>query len=120
MNSTLAFRIAAVLGFAAVALGAFGAHGLKPVLEANQQLANWQTAASYHLVHAAVLLFVSTLRPLPVWAWRLFAVGIVIFSGTLYVLAVTNIKILGAITPIGGLCLLGGWLALAFRRAAAE
>ena len=106
MNSTLAFRIAAVFGFAAVALGAFGAHGLKPVLEANQQLANWQTAASYHLVHAAVLLFVSTLRPLPVWAWRLFAVGIVIFSGT--------------ITPIGGLCLLGGWLALAFRRAAAE
>jgi uncharacterized membrane protein YgdD (TMEM256/DUF423 family) len=120
VNSTLAFRIAAAFGFAAVTLGAFGAHGLKHILEANKQLANWQTAASYHLVHAVVLLLVSTLRPLPVWAWRFFAAGIVIFSGTLYVLAVTNIKILGAITPIGGVCLLAGWLALAFRRFGAE
>jgi uncharacterized membrane protein YgdD (TMEM256/DUF423 family) len=114
VNSTSATRVAAIYGFAAVALGAFGAHGLKQVLEANGTTAIWQTGALYHLVHAAVLLFVSWRDPLPVWAWRLFAVGMLIFSGTLYVLAVTNAKWLGAITPLGGLCLLGGWLALAF------
>ena len=116
MNSTIAFRISAVFGLAAVALGAFGAHGLKGILEANKQLANWQTAASYHLVHAVVLLLVSTLRPMPVCAWRCFAGGILIFSGTLYVLAVTNIRILGAITPFGGGLLIVGWLLLAFRK----
>ena len=114
MNSTTAARIAAIYGFTAVALGAFGAHGLKNILEANGTTATWQTGALYHLVHAGVLLVVSWRDPLPVWAWRLFAAGMLIFSGTLYLLAVTNVKWLGAITPIGGLCLLGGWLALVF------
>jgi len=115
VNSSTAFRIAAVFGFAAVGLGAFGAHGLKPVLEANGTTAIWQTGALYHLVHSAVLLFVAGREPLSVWAWRLFALGMLIFSGTLYLLAVTNVKWLGAITPIGGLCLIAGWLALAIR-----
>lgn len=115
MNSTTAFRIAAVFGFAAVALGAFGAHGLKPTLEANNTLATWETGALYHLVHSAVLLFVAGREPISVWAWRLFALGMLIFSGTLYVLAITNIKWLGAITPIGGVCLIAGWLVLAIR-----
>ena len=115
MRSTTAFRIAAVSGFLAVALGAFGAHGLKEVLARNDTLAVWQTAALYHLVHSAVLLFVATREPLPVRAWRLLFAGVVIFSGSLYALAITNVKVLGAITPIGGLCLLAGWLALAFR-----
>lgn len=115
MNSTTAFRIAAVFGFAAVALGAFGAHGLKPVLEANGTTAIWQTGALYHLVHSAVLLFVAGREPLSVWAWRLFVLGMLIFSGTLYLLAVTNVKWLGAITPIGGVCLIAGWLVLAIR-----
>jgi uncharacterized membrane protein YgdD (TMEM256/DUF423 family) len=62
------------------------------------------------------VLLVLALRPMVArWSFVLFATGILIFSGSLYVLAVTNIKVLGAVTPIGGVCLLGGWLALAFR-----
>ena len=115
MNASAAFRISAVLGFLAVALGAFGAHGLKDLLARHDTLAVWQTAALYHLVHSAVLLFVATRAPFSVWAWRLFCAGVLIFSGSLYALAVTNVKVLGAITPIGGVCLLAGWLALALR-----
>lgn len=109
-------RISALLGFLAVALGAFGAHGLKGVLEQYNTTAIWQTGALYHLVHSAVLLFVANREPFPRLSWWLFLVGIFIFSGTLYLLAVTNVRWLGAITPIGGLCLLGGWLTLAFQR----
>jgi len=115
MTSTNAFRISAVFGFLAVALGAFGAHGLKDVLVRNDAVAIWQTAVLYHLAHSIVLLLVASREPLHVWAWRLFAAGVVIFSGSLYVLSLTNVKILGAITPIGGVCLLGGWLALVLR-----
>jgi uncharacterized membrane protein YgdD (TMEM256/DUF423 family) len=116
MNSATAFRIAAIVGFFAVALGAFGAHGLKDLLAKNQTLAIWEKAVLYHLVHAAVLLFVARRAPLPVVAWFLILFGVVIFSGSLYVLAFTGVRWLGAITPIGGVCLLGGWLALALRR----
>ena len=114
MNSTTALRIAAIMGFLAVALGALGAHSLKATLLANGQGHTWDTAAHYHLVHAVVLLILA-LRPavarLPFW---LFTAGIVIFSGSLYVLAGTTTLWLGAITPIGGVCLLAGWLTLAF------
>ena len=116
MNSTTAFRISAALGFLAVALGAFGAHGLKDVLARNGTATIWETAALYHLVHSAVLLFVASREPLAAWAWRLFLAGVLIFSGSLYALAITNVKVLGAITPLGGLCLLAGWLALALGR----
>jgi uncharacterized membrane protein YgdD (TMEM256/DUF423 family) len=116
MSFVTPLRIAAVLGFLAVALGAFGAHGLKPVLVANGTLATWDTGALYHLVHAAVLLALAQRAPRPRVAFGLFAAGIVIFSGSLYVLAFTNIKWLGAIAPIGGVCLLAGWLALALKR----
>jgi uncharacterized membrane protein YgdD (TMEM256/DUF423 family) len=114
MNSTLALRIAAIMGFLAVAFGAFGAHSLRAIFLENGQGPTWQTAAHYHLVHAVVLLMLalrSTVARLP---FLLFTVGIVIFSGSLYVLAVTNVRWLGAITPIGGACLLAGWLTLAF------
>lgn len=115
MNSLLPLRLAALAGFLAVALGAFGAHGLRATLEATGRLANWETAVLYHLVHAVVLL-VLALRPtvarLP---FLLFGVGIVVFSGSLYVLALTNLKWLGAITPLGGFGLLGGWLWLAIK-----
>ena len=114
MTSATAFRLSAAFGFLAVALGAFGAHGLEKILLANERTHNWETAALYHLVHAAVMLAIATREPLRVWAWRLFAAGIVIFSGSLYALALSNVKILGAITPIGGVCLLAGWLALVF------
>ena len=116
MNSTVATRIAAISGFTAVALGAFGAHGLKATLELHGTAANWQTAALYHLVHSVVLLALSQREIPPRTPILLFTAGIAVFSGSLYVLAVTNIKVLGAITPIGGLCLLAGWVLLAFRR----
>ena len=113
MNSQTALRISAIVGFLAVALGAFGAHGLHDVLEKNARLATWETAVLYHLAHAGVMLLIATLRPLRIAAWWLMLAGVVIFSGTLYTLALTNVKWLGAITPFGGACLLAGWLALA-------
>ena len=116
MNSQTALRISAIVGFLAVALGAFGAHGLHAVLEKNARLATWETAVLYHLTHSVVMLVIATLRPLRSAAWWLMLGGIAIFSGTLYVLALTNVKWLGAITPIGGVCLLAGWLALGFAK----
>jgi uncharacterized membrane protein YgdD (TMEM256/DUF423 family) len=101
-------RIAALFGASGVVLGAFGAHGLKAVLAANQTLEVWHTASLYHLLHAVVLLWAAA-RSL---AFRLFACGILVFSGSLYLLAVTGLKWLGAITPLGGLLLIAGWLAL--------
>jgi uncharacterized membrane protein YgdD (TMEM256/DUF423 family) len=119
VSSTSVLRIAGIAGFLAVALGAFGAHALKPTLEANGNLSIWQTAASYHLAHSVVLLVLATRATLARWAFGLFGIGIIIFSGSLYLLAVTNIKWIGAITPFGGLCLLAGWLVLAFGRTSA-
>jgi uncharacterized membrane protein YgdD (TMEM256/DUF423 family) len=103
-------RIAAALCFLAVALGAFGAHALKSTLQAHEMMEAWRTAVFYHFIHAIVLLVLG-LRPTPnrgVW-WLLFA-GIFLFSGSLYLMALTNNRGLGAITPLGGLCFLGGWL----------
>ncbi len=116
MSFVTPLRIAAAFGFLAVALGAFGAHGLKPTLAAHGTLAVWETGALYHLVHAVVLLVLALRVPLQRLAFTLFTTGIVIFSGSLYVLAITNVKVLGAVTPLGGVCLLAGWLALAWKR----
>lgn len=114
-----ALRIACLAGFLAVAFGAFGAHSLKDLLLRNGTFEVWHTASLYHLIHAVVLLAIAARLPSatsqPGPAFWLFVAGIVIFSGSLYVLAVTNIKILGAITPLGGLSLLAGWLWLAVR-----
>jgi uncharacterized membrane protein YgdD (TMEM256/DUF423 family) len=110
--------VAALLGFFAVALGAFGAHGLKTVLSPDMMLI-YQTAVHYHLTHAIVLVVVSVLalsKPEIPYFKRsgvcLF-VGIMIFSGSLYLLTLTGTKWLGAVTPIGGVSLLVGWLMLA-------
>lgn len=103
----------AILGFTAVALGAFGAHGLKAVLTANDTAAIWQTAVLYHLVHAVASLWAAERSPRVGWVW---AAGVLIFSGSLYLLAVTNIRWLGAITPLGGLLLLAGWVLACPRR----
>ena len=114
MNSQTAFRISAVFGFLAVAFGAFGAHGwLHDLVEKNGRTATWETAAHYHLVHSVVLLLIAALQPFRRAAWWLMLAGVVIFSGTLYAYALTNLKWLGAITPLGGVGLLAGWLALA-------
>ena len=101
--------LAAILGFTGVALGAFGAHGLKDVLAANGTAAIWQTAVLYQLVHAVASLWAAEHRPVVA---RLWAAGIVVFSGSLYALALTNIRWLGAITPVGGVLFLIGWALL--------
>lgn len=112
MNSLL-FRVAAAICFLAVALGAFGAHALKGTLEANHTTEVWKTAVLYHFVHALALLVLAALPATSRAASALFVSGIVLFSGSLYLLALTNVKWLGAITPLGGLCFLAGWVSLA-------
>lgn len=108
-------------GFLAVALGAFGAHGLRSWLAAAddgpRRLELWQTASSYHLTHALALglaAYVATRSQLGVanLSGYCFQAGIVLFSGSLYALTLTGVKQLGAITPLGGLCFLVGWGAL--------
>ena len=100
------------LGFLGVLAGAFGAHALQGRL-APDLLAVWETAARYHLIHALALVFAGWIGARA--AGWLFVCGIVIFSGSLYGLALTGTRWLGAITPLGGLCLLAGWLALAWK-----
>lgn len=107
--STSLFRIAAALCFLAVALGAFGAHGLKQTLEAHGMLDVWNKAVLYHFIHAIALLILATYGAANRNAWWLLFAGILIFSGSLYAMALINLRWLGAITPIGGLCFLGGW-----------
>jgi len=113
MTNLLAIRIASVLGFLAVALGAFGAHGLKELLAQYGTTTIWEKAVLYHFIHTLMLFVLALRRPVPGGPWLSFFVGIVIFSGSLYLLAVTNVKWLGAITPIGGISFLAGWLWLA-------
>ena len=108
---------AAVLGFLGVALGAFGAHGLDQTLPP-KQLANYDTAVRYHMYHALALLgLVAVANPLGVRTVRIvawsFTLGVILFSGSLYLYAVTGKSWLGAITPIGGLGFLVGWAVLA-------
>jgi uncharacterized membrane protein YgdD (TMEM256/DUF423 family) len=114
MTNTVAMRIAALTGFMAVVLGAFGAHGLNAVLVRNGTVAIWEKAVFYHLIHGLLLVVLAARRPLLRGPWLSFLAGIVVFSGSLYVLAWTNMHWLGAITPFGGLSLLAGWLWLAF------
>jgi len=108
--------LAAVLGLLAVATGAFGAHGLESVATA-EQLEWWSTAAHYHLTHSLALLGVGALAVHRPGAGRgagiAFVAGIVIFSGTLYAMALGAPRWFGAITPIGGVALMVGWLLLA-------
>jgi len=107
--------ISGIWGALAVAFGAFGAHALRSRLPPDL-MAVWATGAQYHLIHAVVLLAlaladragVRSLR-LP---YRLLAAGSVLFSGSLYALALSGIRGLGAVTPLGGVLLVSGWLAL--------
>ena len=105
-------RITGLIGALGVGLGAFGAHGLKTALEARGMMEIWHTASLYHLLHSVVLLALS-LQPIrPRWSGLLFAFGILIFSGSLYLLALTGVKWLGAVTPVGGSLLIAGWFSL--------
>jgi uncharacterized membrane protein YgdD (TMEM256/DUF423 family) len=107
--SILLFRIAGVLCFLAVALGAFGAHGLRSTLEAQGMLDAWNKAVFYQFIHAIALLVLARYGPINRGACVLLLIGIFLFSGSLYLLALTNLRWLGAVTPLGGLCLLAGW-----------
>jgi uncharacterized membrane protein YgdD (TMEM256/DUF423 family) len=109
-------NVAATFGFLAILLGAFGAHALQGSLITLGTTQFWQTAVLYHLIHSAVLLTLSAWRPIPKAAFYFISVGVAIFSGSLYVLALTNWKWIGAITPVGGFGMLFGWLALMVRK----
>lgn len=111
--------LAAINGFLGVALGAFAAHGLAAYFSDKPRLeANFKTGVQYHFYHALALLgvafaaqtFTSSLIPLAGW---LFLLGIILFSGSLYALSLTGKRALGAITPLGGLAFLAGWVCLA-------
>jgi uncharacterized membrane protein YgdD (TMEM256/DUF423 family) len=108
-------RIAAILGFLGVALGAFGAHGLRNRV-GPEMLEIWKTGVLYHLAHVLALLAVAALGPRVGWPRAvagLFVAGVLTFSGTLYVMVITGNFWLGRITPLGGVALLGGWAAMA-------
>ncbi len=106
---------AAATGLLAIALGAFGAHALRGVLEANQTRDLWNTAVLYHLVHAPALLWAATAESLFRGVILCWTAGIILFSGSLYALALSKITWLGAITPIGGLLLMAGWAIVGIR-----
>ncbi|PLR79003.1 DUF423 domain-containing protein [Bacillus sp. V3-13] len=109
--------IGAINAFLSVALGAFGAHGLEGRIEP-KYLETWQTGVTYQMFHATGLLIVAILlgkvpaSSLLTWSGWLMLIGIILFSGSLYVLSVTRIGMLGAITPFGGLSFLAAWLLL--------
>src|ERR1035438_3007120 len=115
MMNTMASRIAAFTGLCAVLTGAFGAHGLKDLLAQNGTAAIWEKAVFYHFIHAVMLFVLAERKPFPAVAWWSFLIGILFFSGSLYLLAVTNVLWLGAITPIGGMSFLFGWGWLVFK-----
>ena len=116
MDRTFMF-IGALMGFVGVGLGAFGAHGLKGRLSA-EMLAVFETGVRYQMYHALALLALGAMmsrlegRAVVVAGWS-FTAGILIFSGSLYALALSGVTMLGAITPIGGAAFLIGWIALA-------
>lgn len=116
MSPRLWLAAAAGYGFIGVALGAFGAHALRARLS-DEMLAVYRTGVEYHFVHtlallATALLLRATPAPLLNAAAACFAFGVLIFSGSLYALALSGVRVLGAVTPFGGLLLLAGWALL--------
>ena len=112
--------VGALLAFVGVGLGAFGAHGLRSRLD-NAAMDSWETGIRYHQYHALATIMIGLVLwwrglaapPLLTLAPWFFVAGTVLFSGSLYLLALTGRRRLGAITPLGGVLLLAGWLALA-------
>lgn len=118
MNEKIFFITGALSGFLSVAAGAFGAHGLRSKLSP-EMLAVFETGARYQMFHALALLgtawaFTHFHPGLSKASGLFFILGSVIFSGSLYALALSGIKMWGAVTPLGGLFLLAGWLTLLF------
>jgi uncharacterized membrane protein YgdD (TMEM256/DUF423 family) len=116
-NSSFFLKAGSFLGASAVGLGAFGAHAFKPYLLSIDRLATFETAVQYHFYGAFFLLVCSLLfdkfnNSKLVWAGYLYLFGTIIFSGALYLICLANKSVFGAIAPIGGVCLICGWLAL--------
>lgn len=109
--------LAAFFGATGVAIGAFGAHGLSAILEANGRMDSFRTGTIYHLVHALALLGTALLMSqidsqMLVYAGYAFVAGILFFSGSLYILSIFDIRIMGAVAPIGGTAFIIGWILL--------
>ena|SRR5580765_4260482 len=109
MTNSKALRVAAIMGFLAVCFGAFGAHALHKVLASHGTQEIWEKAVFYHFIHTIMLVILAVRAPLSRGPWWSFLIGIPLFSGSLYVLALTRIGWLGAVTPFGGLSFLVGW-----------
>jgi len=109
----------AIFGALAVGIGAFGAHGLADMLEMHGRTATFETGVKYHFYHALALVLLGIIGHLPYpakwlkWSSYGFIVGILIFSGSLYILSLTGITWLGAITPLGGVAFILGWVFMA-------
>lgn len=109
--------LAAFFGATGVGIGAFGAHGLADILAAHGRSATFSTGVLYHLIHTLAILGVAILGRtldhgwLPYAAYA-FAIGIVLFSGSLYILSIFDIRVMGAVAPLGGTAFIVGWLLL--------
>ena len=115
---SLGISLSAAFGASGVILGAFGAHALRARI-APDLLEVYKTGVLYHLLHAVAMLGLASVTDRLRWpraTFALFAAGVAIFSGSLYLLALTGIRVLGAITPLGGLALIAGWLSIAMLR----
>jgi uncharacterized membrane protein YgdD (TMEM256/DUF423 family) len=109
--------LGSILAFSAVLLGAFGAHALKETLSAYDSIQTWETAVRYQMWHAIALILLSMIslsNPTPKMTGPCFLFGTLLFSGSLYGLALDGPKWLGPLTPLGGLALMIGWLLLAY------
>jgi uncharacterized membrane protein YgdD (TMEM256/DUF423 family) len=118
MHMTQLYRLlGSILAFSAVLLGAFGAHALKETLSAYDSVQTWETAVRYQMWHAIALILLSMIsltQPMPKMIGPCFTIGTLLFSGSLYGLALDGPKWLGPVTPLGGLALMIGWLLLAY------
>ena len=119
MTSKLILSIGAILGALSVAIGAFGAHALKSVLEANQRIETFETAVKYQFYHTFAIIAVGLLLArfddkLLQYSAISFLAGIIIFSGSLYALSLSGVTKWGAVTPFGGLFLMAGWILMLF------
>jgi uncharacterized membrane protein YgdD (TMEM256/DUF423 family) len=108
------WRIGAVACGLSVALGAFGAHGLQQIIDDPHRIAVWETAARYQMFHGLAILLSEAAKRTGSRSNPWFLAGMVVFSGSLYALALSGIRVLGAITPIGGICFIIGWALLAW------
>jgi uncharacterized membrane protein YgdD (TMEM256/DUF423 family) len=117
MNTKNTLLAGALLGLLGVALGAFGAHALKPMLLESGRLETYELAVRYQFYHAGALLLTGILQHLFQgtlfrWSALLFLCGLMLFSGSLYVLCFTGVTAVARVTPVGGVLMIGGWLTM--------